>query len=118
MATVDNEGKVKILKGPGLLTVTAGMTQSMHNNHTSKIMLISPSELELPESPAEWMVGHRISIPVAMYGLDPEDKEKVMFSDCSDLKLEVVLSNPKDFTVEEYGRESNMTNIIYILKRF
>ena len=106
MATVNNEGKVKILNGPGLVTVTSGMTQSMHNNHTSKIMLISPTELELPESMAEWMVGHPASIPVAMYGLDPETKEKVMFTDCSDLKLEVVLSNTKDFIIEELGSKS------------
>eukprot|EP00090_Calanus_glacialis_P028282 TRINITY_DN45475_c0_g1_i1.p1 TRINITY_DN45475_c0_g1~~TRINITY_DN45475_c0_g1_i1.p1 ORF type:complete len:919 (-),score=251.02 TRINITY_DN45475_c0_g1_i1:238-2994(-) len=104
MATIDNEGKVKIMNGPGLLTVTAGMTQSMHNNHTSKIVLISPTELELPESNSEWMVGHQISIPVAVYGLHPETKEKVMFSDCSDLKIDVALSNSKDFTIEEPGR--------------
>ena len=103
MATIDNEGKVKIMNGPGLLTVTAGMTQSMHNNHTSKIVLISPTELELPESNSEWMVGHQISIPVAVYGLHPETKEKVMFSDCSDLKIDVALSNAKDFTIEEPG---------------
>jgi hypothetical protein len=75
----------------------------MHNNHTSKIVLISPTELELPESNSEWMVGHQISIPVAVYGLHPETKEKVMFSDCSDLKIDVALSNAKDFTIEEPG---------------
>jgi len=107
MATVDNEGKVKIMKGPGLITVTAGMTQSMHNNQTSKIKLISPTELELPESNAEWMVGQNIHIPVAMYGLDPETKERVMFTDCSDLKLDVVLSNTKEFTIEEHGKRGD-----------
>ena len=101
MATIDNEGKVKVLNGPGLLTVTAGMSQSMHNNHTSSVVLISPTELELPEANAEWMVGHQIIIPVAVYGLHPETKEKVMFTDCSDLKLDVVLSNTKDFVIEE-----------------
>ena len=103
MATVDNEGKVKVVKGPGLLTVTAGMTQSMHNNHTAEVVLISPTELELPESNSEWMVGHSIIIPVAVFGLHPLTKEKVMFTDCSDLKLDVALSNSKDFVVEEQG---------------
>jgi len=101
MATIDNEGKVQVLDGPGLLTVTAGMSKSMHNNHTSKVVLISPTELELPEANAEWIVGQQIMIPVAIYGLHPETKEKVMFTDCADLKLNVVLSNANDFVVEE-----------------
>ena len=33
LATVDSEGKVRVVNGPGLLTVTAGMTNSMHNNY-------------------------------------------------------------------------------------
>jgi len=107
MATVDNEGKVKVVKGPGLLTVTAGMTQSMHNNHTAEVVLISPTELELPESNSEWMVGHSIIIPVAVFGLHPQTKEKVMFTDCSDLKLDVALSNSKDFVVEEQGKRGD-----------
>jgi len=107
MATIDNEGKVKVLNGPGLLTVTAGMSQSMHNNHTSSVVLISPTELELPEANAEWMVGHQIIIPVAVYGLHPETKEKVMFTDCSDLKLDVVLSNTKDFVIEEPSKRGD-----------
>merc|ERR1719483_1911911 len=77
------------------------MSKSMHNNHTSKVVLISPTELELPEANAEWIVGHQIMIPVAIYGLHPETKEKVMFTDCADLKLNVVLSNANDFVVEE-----------------
>ena len=105
MATVDNKGKVTIRNGPGVLSVTAGMTQSMHNNDTARVFLIPPAELELPEANAEWMVGHQIIIPVAIYGIDPETKEKVMFTDCSDLKLDVALSNTKDFTVESQGSE-------------
>ena len=81
------------------------MTQSMHNNDTARVFLIPPAELELPEANAEWMVGHQIIIPVAIYGIDPETKEKVMFTDCSDLKLDVALSNTKDFTVESQGSE-------------
>ena len=37
MATVDSEGKVKVVAGPGTVTVTAGMTSSMHNNDTAKV---------------------------------------------------------------------------------
>merc|ERR1712106_711863 len=48
-----------------------------------------------------WIVGQQIMIPVAIYGLHPETKEKVMFTDCADVKLNVVLSNANDFVVEE-----------------
>ena len=37
MATVDTEGKVKVVAGPGTVTVTAGMSSSMHNNDTAKV---------------------------------------------------------------------------------
>ena len=37
MATVDSEGKVKVVAGPGTVTVTAGMSSSMHNNDTAKV---------------------------------------------------------------------------------
>ena len=37
MATVDSEGKVKVMAGPGTVTVTAGMSSSMHNNDTAKV---------------------------------------------------------------------------------
>ena len=37
MATVDSEGKVKVVAGPGTVTVTSGMSSSMHNNDTAKV---------------------------------------------------------------------------------
>ena len=37
MATVDSEGKVKVVSGPGTVTVTSGMSSSMHNNDTAKV---------------------------------------------------------------------------------
>ena len=37
MASVDNDGMVSVLSGPGTITYTAGMVKSMHNNHTAKV---------------------------------------------------------------------------------
>ena len=82
--------------GPGKLTVTAGMTQSMHNNHTAEVreagggrgypdiqvLLLSPRQLELPEAMAEWMTKSSIQLPVAIYGRDPLTKEKVRSKGC------------------------------------
>ena len=42
MATVDSEGKVKVVAGPGTVTVTAGMSSSMHNNDTAKVKTAFP----------------------------------------------------------------------------
>ena len=95
--------------GPGKFTVTAGMSGSMHNNHTAQVLLLNPVELELPESLAEWITGTAIQVilnesfelewsywrlahnssftcfhfsishqvPVAIYGFDPDTKERV-----------------------------------------
>ena len=75
LATVDSDGKVGSLpsssvkalqvsvhKGPGKFTVTAGMSGSMHNNHTAQVLLLNPAELELPESLAEWITGAAIQV--------------------------------------------------------
>ena len=76
LATVDSDGKVRSLtissvqslqqvsvhKGPGKFTVTAGMSGSMHNNHTAQVLLLNPAELELPESLAEWISGAAIQV--------------------------------------------------------
>ena len=76
LATVDSDGKVGSLtissvqplqqvsvhKGPGKFTVTAGMSGSMHNNHTAQVLLLNPAELELPESLAEWISGAAIQV--------------------------------------------------------
>ena len=76
LATVDSDGKVESLtifsvqslqqvsvhKGPGKFTVTAGMSGSMHNNHTAQVLLLNPAELELPESLAEWISGAAIQV--------------------------------------------------------
>ena len=48
--------------GPGKFTVTAGMSGSMHNNHTAQVLLLNPVELELPESLAEWITGTAIQV--------------------------------------------------------
>ena len=45
MATVDSEGKVKVVAGPGTVTVTAGMSSSMHNNDTAKVKSDFPISL-------------------------------------------------------------------------
>ena len=76
LATVDSDGKVGSLtissvqslqqvsvhKGPGKFTVPAGMSGSMHNNHTAQVLLLNPAELELPESLAEWISGAAIQV--------------------------------------------------------
>ena len=122
LATVDSDGKVQSLNissleynlqvsvhnGPGKFTVTAGMSGSMHNNHTAQVLLLNPAELELPESLAEWITGtaiqviivkaliwnnhtgglqkihlfhvftsYLVQVPVAIYGFDPNTKERV-----------------------------------------
>ena len=41
-----------------------------------------------------------MNIPVRVLGLDPETKQLVSFTDCSDMQLTVTLSNIKDFRVE------------------
>ena len=78
LATVDSDGKVRSLNissleynlqvsvhnGPGKFTVTAGMSGSMHNNHTAQVLLLNPAELELPESLAEWITGTAIQVIV------------------------------------------------------
>lgn len=98
LATVDSDGKVSVHKGPGKFTVTAGMSGSMHNNHTAQVLLLNPAELELPESLAEWITGAAIQVPVAIYGFDPDTKERVPYTDCADVPLEVTLTNSKDFS--------------------
>ena len=107
LATVDSDGKVRSLTvssldqiiqvsvhdGPGKFTVTAGMSGSMHNNHTAQVLLLNPAELELPDGLAEWITGAAIQVlsskfdrelfcvslqvPVAIYGFDPDTKERV-----------------------------------------
>merc|ERR1712032_1119650 len=67
LATVDSDGKVSVHNGPGKFTVTAGMSGSMHNNHTAQVLLLNPVELELPESLAEWITGTAIQVAVAGY---------------------------------------------------
>ena len=46
MATVDSEGKVKVVAGPGTVTVTSGMSSSMHNNDTAKVEKHFPNPQE------------------------------------------------------------------------
>ena len=76
LATVDSDGKVRSLTvssldqiiqvsvhdGPGKFTVTAGMSGSMHNNHTAQVLLLNPAELELPDGLAEWITGAAIQV--------------------------------------------------------
>merc|ERR1712032_77708 len=92
LATVDSDGKVSVHNGPGKFTVTAGMSGSMHNNHTAQVLLLNPVELELPESLAEWITGTAIQVPVAIYGFDPDTKGRVPYTDCADVPLEVTLN--------------------------
>ena len=109
LATVDSEGKVRVVNGPGLLTVTAGMTNSMHNNQTAEVALLGPTHLNLPESTAEFLTSHTIQLPVAIFALDPHTKESVLFSDCSDIDLKVELSNTKDFQQAESAKRGDHT---------
>ena len=105
LAKVDAEGKVKVFSGPGTVTVTAGMTKSPHNNATAKVHLIRPNAMELVHAAAEWPVDQTISLPVAFSGTDPDTGEKVLFTDCADIKFTVSVSNNKDFSVmEKSGR--------------
>ena len=53
---------MSVHNGPGKFTVTAGMSGSMHNNHTAQVLLLNPAELELPESLAEWITGTAIQV--------------------------------------------------------
>ena len=116
MATVDSEGKVKVVAGPGTVTVTAGMSSSMHNNDTAKVKnnfhdpqkaslifiqvhLAIPSRLELPEYGVEWVVNQTVTVPLAFYTTDPDTEQEVMYTDCADVPIEVTLSNNKDFTL-------------------
>ena len=87
LATVDSDGKVQSLnissleynlqvsvhKGPGKFTVTAGMSGSMHNNHTAQVLLLNPAELELPESLAEWITGTAIQV-IIVFDLNCNEK--------------------------------------------
>ena len=117
MATVDSEGKVKVVAGPGTVTVTSGMSSSMHNNDTAKVEkhcenpqesiyfiflqvhLALPTRLELPEYGVEWVYNQTVTVPLAFYTLDPDTEQEVMFTDCADVPIEVTLSNNKDFTL-------------------
>ena len=116
MATVDSEGKVKVVAGPGTVTVTAGMSSSMHNNDTAKVktdkcgsaksiyiflqvILAVPTRLEVPGYSVEWVVNQTVTVPLAFYTLDPDTEEEVMYTDCADVPVEVTLSNNKDFTL-------------------
>ena len=99
MAKVDGEGKVKVFSGPGTITVTAGQSQSMHNNATARVHLIAPVSMKLVKSSAEWPVQQTVSLPLAFHGTDPDREEEVLFTDCADLNFKVSVSNKKDFSV-------------------
>ena len=126
MATVDTEGKVKVVAGPGTVTVTAGMSSSMHNNDTAKVktnkccsaksiyyiclqvILAVPTRLELPDFSVEWVVNQTVTVPLAIYTVDPDTEEEVMYTDCADVPIEVTLSNNKDFTLLPQPRKSKI----------
>ena len=100
LATVDSEGKVKVVAGPGSITVTAGMSQSPHNNDTAIVHLLTPTSLSIPDYPVEWVANQTITIPVAIFTREPDSKEEIMYTDCADVNFEVTLSNNKDFSMQ------------------
>ena len=104
MATADSEGKVRVvtaqLAGPGSFSVTAGMSQSRHNNATARVHLVSPVRLELPEYGVEWQAEQTATVPLAFYTREPDTGEELLYTDCADLDFQVALSNNKDFTVK------------------
>ena len=104
MATADSEGKVRVvtaqLAGPGSFSVTAGMSQSAHNNATARVHLVSPVRLELPDYGVEWQAEQTATVPLAFYTREPDTGEELLYTDCADLDFQVALSNNKDFTVK------------------
>lgn len=100
-ATVDSEGTMTVVSGPGTITLTAGMVKSIHNNATAKLYLLRPIDMDFKENIAAEMVeGNTIRIPIRAFGEMPETKERQAFSDCGDIPLDIHLSNNKDFLIE------------------
>merc|ERR1719228_1154504 len=101
---------VSVLSGPGTITYTAGMVKSMHNNHTAKVYLLRPTDLEFKEDIAvEGAVGQTIQVPIRALGEHPDTKDSVMFTDCADIPLDIKLSNKDDFQVEGTNKRGDHT---------
>ena len=49
-----------------------------------------------------------MTVPLAIYTLDPDTEEEVMYTDCADVPIEVTLSNNKDFTLLPQPRKSKI----------
>ena len=68
---------------------------------TATVHLLAPTRLQIAEYNVEWVVNQTISIHLAIFTVDPDTKEEIMFSDCSDVNVEVTLSNNKDFVMKD-----------------
>ena len=49
-----------------------------------------------------------MTVPLAIYTMDPDTEEEVMYTDCADVPIEVTLSNNKDFTLLPQPRKSKI----------
>ena len=73
-----------------------------------QVILAVPTRLELPDFAVEWVVNQTVTVPLAIYTLDPDTEEEVMYTDCADVPIEVTLSNNKDFTLLPQPRKSKI----------
>jgi len=101
LATVNNEGVVETIDGPGEFAVKASMPGSPHNFDQVKVYMLPPLKMEIATEAKEIIVDSIMHVHVQMTTLLPETAQEVVFTDCSRIPYDIHLSDEVNFKVVE-----------------
>lgn len=111
LATVDSEGQVTTHDGPGVFTVRVAMAKGQQNYDEAKVYILPVTRLEFKSGLQVETATHTpatLSVRM-MTHLDKDDDEDVMLTDCADVPFQIVLSDNKNFEVENtFGKRSSL----------
>nr|XP_021537546.1 nuclear pore membrane glycoprotein 210-like [Neomonachus schauinslandi] len=103
VAMVTTKGVVTAGQVRGNSTVLARDVQNPFRYGEIKIYVLKLNKMELLPFHADVEIGQIIEIPIAMYHVKKENKEVIMFTDCSHLLLDLNMDKQGVFTLLKEG---------------
>uniref|UniRef100_A0A7N5KSN5 Nucleoporin 210 like n=1 Tax=Ailuropoda melanoleuca TaxID=9646 RepID=A0A7N5KSN5_AILME len=103
VAMVTTKGVVTAGQVKGNSTILARDVQNPFRYGEIKIYVLKLNKMELLPFHADVEIGQIIEIPIAMYHVNKENKEVIMFTDCSHLLLDLNMDKQGVFTLLKEG---------------